>query len=97
MNFKKYISLFLEPVPSSPKRHHRGTTVSSIASSIVGNLVTRPRSLCRWYVVYVRHLTENFSQFYNFKRLNIKFFFIIYLEKRYLVEFRKVHMKKFNG
>ncbi len=52
--------MFLEPV--SYARHHkrRGTTVSSLASSIVNNLAIRPSRFVRRYVVHVRHLIQYF-------------------------------------
>jgi hypothetical protein len=63
--------LFIEPVSHHRNHdHHRRTTVSSFASSVVNNLVTRPCWLCRRYVVRGRHLVEVFftiSKFYKDK------------------------------
>ena len=60
MKKKLNMFFFVDPVSYTRNSKHRGTTVSSFASSIVNNLVNRPCWLCRRYVVHERHLIEEF-------------------------------------
>ncbi|CAF1167667.1 unnamed protein product [Adineta ricciae] len=54
----------LEPTSTqvvSPRRR-RATTLNSFASSVITNVVKRPR-WCFRYVVHVRHLVSHFSSY----------------------------------